>query len=117
MKFIVDAQLPRRLVRQLNHAGHEAIHCLDLPLGNRTPDEDILALAEKEGRVVVTKDSDFVTHFWLRGIPRKLLLISTGNIPNDVLEKLMSANLPALNTILERHNFVELTRSSLTIHT
>jgi hypothetical protein len=31
MKFIVDAQLPRRLARQLADAGHDAVHCLELP--------------------------------------------------------------------------------------
>ena len=41
MKFLVDAQLPRRLVYRLQEAGHEAIHTLDLPLGNRTPDRVI----------------------------------------------------------------------------
>jgi hypothetical protein len=34
MKFLVDAQLPRRLIPRLQEAGHEAIHTLDLPLGN-----------------------------------------------------------------------------------
>ena len=48
MKFAVDAQLPRRLGRQLAAAGHDALHCLDLPLGNRTPDEDVAALAANE---------------------------------------------------------------------
>jgi predicted nuclease of predicted toxin-antitoxin system len=30
MKFAVDAQLSRRLARQLAAAGHDALHCLDL---------------------------------------------------------------------------------------
>jgi predicted nuclease of predicted toxin-antitoxin system len=49
MKFAVDAPLPRRLARQLAAAGHDALHCLDLRLGNRTPDDDIAALAANEG--------------------------------------------------------------------
>ena len=36
MKFIVDAQLPRRLALRLTAAGQDAIHTLDLPKGNRT---------------------------------------------------------------------------------
>ena len=75
MKFIVDPQLPRRLARDLTVAGHEVTHTGDLPLGNRTQDGDIAALAAREGGVVVTKDSDFVTTFLLRGMPPKLLLI------------------------------------------
>ena len=88
MKFLVDAQLPRRIARELAASGHEASHTLDLPLGNRTPDADIAALAAREGRVVVTKDSDFVTTFLLHGLPPKLLLISTGNISNEDLSRL-----------------------------
>ncbi len=82
MKFLVDAQLPHRVVSRLREAGHEAIHTLDLPLGNRTPDSIINELSIREGYVVVTKDADFVNSFHLRRLPHKLLLISTGNIRN-----------------------------------
>jgi predicted nuclease of predicted toxin-antitoxin system len=58
MKFVVDAQLPRRLAHELAASGHDVTHTLDFPLGNRTPDGEIAALALREGRVVVTKDSD-----------------------------------------------------------
>ena len=54
MKFIVDAQLPRRLALELVAHGHDATHSLDLPLGNRSADEDITAVAIKENRIVVT---------------------------------------------------------------
>jgi predicted nuclease of predicted toxin-antitoxin system len=64
MKFIVDAQLPRRLARDLTAAGHDVIHTLDLPLQNRTSDSEIVALASKESRIVITKDSDFVATFF-----------------------------------------------------
>ena len=56
MKFIVDAQLPRRLARELAASGHDAVHTLDFPAGNRTPDEEIVAVAVREGRVVMTPD-------------------------------------------------------------
>ncbi len=80
MKFLTDAQLPRRLALRLREAGHEAVHALDLPLGNRTPDSVIDEISARDGHVVVTKDADFVTSFHLRREPRKLLLVSTGNI-------------------------------------
>ena len=73
-------------------------------------------MAIRENRVVVTKDNDFVTFFLLRGVPPKLLLISTGNISNDVLSKLLAANLAGLETALVKHDFVELSASTLTIH-
>ena len=116
MKFVVDAQLPRRLARQLTVAGHDALHCSDFPLKNRTPDDEITLLAAADGRVVVTKDNDFVTSFWLRGMPPKLLLISTGNISNDSLCGLIAANLPALEAALTDHSFVELSLSAIIVH-
>lgn len=39
MKFLIDAQLPRRLAHQLEVAGFETTHTLDLPQGNRTTDQ------------------------------------------------------------------------------
>ena len=60
MRFLVDAQLPRRFAAWLREHGHDALHTLDLPEGNRTADTSITALADGEHRVVVTKDADFV---------------------------------------------------------
>jgi predicted nuclease of predicted toxin-antitoxin system len=47
MKFLIDAQLPRRLAHQLSSAGYDAIHTLDLPNGNRTSDADIIGIADQ----------------------------------------------------------------------
>ena len=116
MKFVVDAQLPRRLAQELVASGHDVTHTLDLPLGNRTADGEIAAVAIREGRVVVTKNSDFVTSFLLRGVPPKLLLISTGNISNTALSRLIAANLTALENALAEYDFVELGASTITIH-
>lgn len=116
MKLLLDAQLPRRLARELSAVGHDTVHAFDLPLGNRTPDAELIGLAIREARVVLTKDADFVASFWLRRLPPKLLLISTGNISNDALSALFAANLPAVESALKEHAFVELSRSSITIH-
>ena len=116
MKFVVDAQLPRRLARELEAFGHDVTHTLDFPLGNRTSDGEVRSLAIREGRVVVTKDNDFVTLFLLRGAPPKLLLISTGNISNDALSRIIGANIAALVNALAEHDFVELGVSSIAIH-
>ncbi len=63
MNFLVDAQLPRRLAYHFRAAGHDALHTLDLPEGNRTTDHMINELSLREERIVVTKDEDFVTSF------------------------------------------------------
>jgi predicted nuclease of predicted toxin-antitoxin system len=60
MNFLVDAQLPYRLALALRRQGHTAVHTLDLPDGNATTDEEINIISEREQRIVITKDADFV---------------------------------------------------------
>lgn len=116
MNFLVDAQLPRRLCVWLRTAGHDVRHTLDLPLGNRTADSVILQIAQREQRIVVTKDDDFVQSHLISGRPEKLLLIATGNIGNAALESLLRANLAAIAKAFESGRFVEIGRDVLTIH-
>jgi predicted nuclease of predicted toxin-antitoxin system len=116
MKFLVDAQLPRRLVARLREAGHEVIHTLDLPLGNRTPDSIINELSTNEGYVVVTKDADFVNSFLLHRRPRKLLLISTGNIRNSELESLFTSHLENIAGQFDLFDFIEVNREAIIFH-
>ncbi len=116
MKFLVDAQLPRPWVSRLREAGHEAIHTLDLPLGNRTPDSDINELSIREGFIIVTKDADFVTSFHLHRRPHKLLLISTGNIRNSELESLLVANLGSIAANFDHFDFIEVNQAAVIFH-
>lgn len=116
MKFLVDAQLPRRFCVWLRESGHDAIHTLELPQGNHTSDLEITRSAESEDRIVVTKDDDFVQSFLVLNTPSRLRLISTGNIPNSALEKLMRANLPNVVDAFSTHRFIEIGRESLVIH-
>ena len=115
MNFLVDAQLPRRMAAWLIAAGCDAKHTLDLPDGNRTTDEQVNDLADREQRVVVTKDADFVDSHLLRGRPAKLLLISTGNISNRDLEALMVPLIPDLVREFGAHAFLELGRSGIVV--
>lgn len=92
------------------------MHTLDLPSGNRTPDAEIIALAMREQRIVLTKDDDFVRSFLLSGEPSALLLIATGNISNFELEKIMRVNMASIERALVAHHFVELQRDNLVVH-
>jgi predicted nuclease of predicted toxin-antitoxin system len=116
MKFLVDAQLPRRLVSRLREAGHEAIHTLDLPLSNCTPDSFINELSIREGYIVVTKDADFVNSFHLQRRPNKLLLVSTGNIRNSELESLIMSNLESIAVNFDHFSFIEINRAAVIFH-
>ena len=116
MKFLVDAQLPRRLAGWLTQAGHDALHTLDLPSGNRTSDADVIACAMLETRIVVTKDDDFVQSYLLNGTPSRLLLVATGNIANAELEALIATHLSRIEAAFNRHRFIELGRDAMVIH-
>jgi len=116
MNFLVDAHLPRRIAHWLRAAGHDALHTLDLPNGNRTSDAEILKIAAAEKRVVVTKDADFVDSFTVKHQPEKLLLISTGNITNADLEALLLPNIAAIVAALDDCDLVELTQVAIIVH-
>ena len=116
MKFIVDAQLPQCFCDWLGQAGHDAIHTLDLLMANRTTDTAIVELADRQDRVVVTKEDDFVQSRLVQGKPKRLLLVATGNIANRELERLMIRNLPIIVAALSTSNYVEVGREKLVCH-
>ena len=116
MRFIVDAQLPRRLAHEITALGSDAIHTLDLREGNLTSDQEVIRVANEEQRVVVTKDSDFVDSLILKGQPERLLFITTGNIPNSTLIHLIQHNWPTILSMLEQGQFVEMSRTAITLH-
>jgi predicted nuclease of predicted toxin-antitoxin system len=115
MKVLIDAQLPRKMAGWFSGAGCDAIHTLDLPAGNRSTDEQVIDRAELDGRVVVSKDADFVNSHLISGRPGKLLLVSTGNISNTELGRLLIPLIPSLVTAFQTHVFVELTSGGIII--
>jgi predicted nuclease of predicted toxin-antitoxin system len=116
MKFIVDAQLPRRLARFLQESGYDSLHTLDLPQQNTTPDSSINVLSIAQERIVITKDADFIDSFLTIKQPYKLLLVTTGNIRNLELEMLFVTFLPKITTLLEQYSYIELNHNAIIVH-
>jgi predicted nuclease of predicted toxin-antitoxin system len=115
VRFLIDAQLPARLATMLAERGHEAIHTSSLPEGNRSTDRQISTIADAHGRVVVTKEADFRNSHLLSGSPRRLLIVTTGNITNDALRELVGASLAAITHAFEISEFVELGPAALIV--
>jgi predicted nuclease of predicted toxin-antitoxin system len=115
MKFLLDAHLPPGLCAVVQAAGHDAVHTLQLPAQNRTPDEFINELSAREQRVVVTKDTDFYHSHLLHGKPWKLLLVRTGNIRTRELKMLFERHLPAIAAALDQFSLVELDRQTVKV--
>lgn len=116
MKFLVDAQLPARLVTLLNDLGHDAIHTSSLPNGNRTTDREIAFVADDGGRVVVTKDADFRNGHLLTGSPTRLLVVATGNISNVDLLGLFVVRMAEIVEASTLNRYVELRHSAVIAH-
>ena len=116
MKLIVDAQLPAKLSEVLNHLGLESIHVDELPKGDETPDREIAKFADRENLIVVTKDFDFYHSHMTLGKPKKLFLITTGNIKNRRLFDLFRNNTLIIKNALSRSSFVELSNKGITEH-
>lgn len=117
MRFLVDAQLPRRLANALADLGHDTLQTFVLPDRTATADREVIGAADRDDRIVVTKDGGFRDSHLLTGQPRRLLHVATGNITNTVLLDLVRSHLVEIEGAFERGSYVELTADSLIIHT
>ncbi len=116
MKFVIDAQLPYALSMHLKQKGFDVIHTDDLPNKELTTDNEIREISVKEDRIVVTKDSDFLDSYYIKGIPPKLLLVSTGNIKNKVLFNLFESNIEKIIELFGQYSFIELDNNEILGH-
>ena len=96
MKFLLDAQLPPRLVKALKRAGHATEHVYDCGLLTAT-DRDIGKYAAKEKAVVITKDADFAA----MSAGSAVVWLRLGNVSNDVLIAAVMAALPEIIAAIE----------------
>ncbi|MEM6822043.1 MAG: DUF5615 family PIN-like protein [Verrucomicrobiota bacterium] len=108
MKFLIDAQLPEKLTPQLQSWGHDAIHTRYLPSGNRTSDEEIMTVANEEGRILVTRDSDFIESLIFDDKPKQLLFISIGNATNERVLDLVESHMEYLQSAFKTHRVVHI---------
>ena len=116
MRFIIDAQLPAALAKFLTQKGYDVIHTDDLPNKECSSDNEIREISVRERRIVITKDSDFLDSFYVKSIPPKLLLVSTGNIKNKVLISLFDSNIQKIVELFADFSFVELCNSEIIGH-
>lgn len=89
---------------------------MDLPNRNKTKDSQIAKLANAEGRVVISKDVDFLESFMVKSEPKKLIIVKTGNILNRHLIKLFEENLEVLVQMISRSDLIEVSRTEIAEH-
>ncbi len=116
VKFIIDAQLPFRLSKLLKERGHDVIHTDNLPDKEKTTDKEIRKIARQEDRIVITKDTDFLNSFYLNKNPKRLLIVTTGNINNKNLFNILSNNLNRIEELFNECDLVELNNTEIIGH-
>lgn len=116
MKFIIDAQLPFALSKHLLNKGFDVIHTDDLPKKELTTDNEITNISVTQNRIVVTKDADFLDSYYIKVVPPKLLLVTTGNIRNRDLITLFDANMTKITNLFDEYSFVELSNKEIIGH-
>jgi len=58
VRFLIDECLPPQMAGLLRDAGHDCAHVYELGLGGQ-PDEQVMTLADRENRILVSADTDF----------------------------------------------------------
>lgn len=101
LRFIVDTQLPPKLAKLLASWGFDSIHTTFFPNGHLLSDVEITKITVAEERIVVTKDSDFLETYLLRGAPPSVLLLQFGNIDNAELALLFQINMASIQQLFE----------------
>lgn len=116
MRFLVDAQLPVKMCEILQKSGLDSVHVDVLPNGDETSDKDIASYADQNDLIVITKDSDFYHSHMILGKPKKLLLLTTGNIKNKALFDLIRNNAFKIKSLFETCRYVEVANDSIIGH-
>lgn len=92
-KFIVDTQLPPVLASFFIRKGYNATHTTDYPKGDLLNDDEIIQIAERENRIIITKDSDFFDKYFLLERSFSTLYLRVGNMKNNDLIDLIQKHL------------------------
>ena len=108
MKFLIDMPLSPSLAAGLSRQGHDAVNATDLGLHTAT-DVDIIILARREGRSIITADLDYPRLLALaRATDPSLILFRGGDwSERDVRDR--------LGAILQGISATDISQSILTV--
>lgn len=110
MRFLLDMPVSFLLLNVLEAHGHEGVHAHQIGK-DRAPDDELLEIARREGRVVITADLDFPRLMALSFAEGPGLILFRGGNYSDsemcdllirVLEKVPAETLAASVCVVDR---------------
>lgn len=116
MRFLVDQCLSWQVAEALSSEGHDALHLRDLGM-QRATDEEVLDLARRQDRVLISADTDFSTLLAREPARRPSVVMfrrSTGRRPLQQAALLL-ANLPEIAEALHEGSVVVLEETRVRI--
>ena len=99
-KFLVDANLPVALARQLSAMGFDCTHILDLS-DLTLADPKIWALAAEQSRIIISRDADFATLSMAHPSGPQVVWIRLGNVRRRMLLDRFQRDFPAILALLD----------------
>ena len=113
MKFLIDMPVTPDAGPHLRAAGHDAIHAVDLGLA-RSSDDELLAVARREQRIVITADLDYPRLIALQQTDRPGVVLFRGGAYSDrEMLGLLDRVLARASTLDLEHSIVVVDRTRI----
>jgi predicted nuclease of predicted toxin-antitoxin system len=114
MRLLIDNAISPLVANELTQAGYDTLHVRDFGLSSAS-DAEILALAEREDRILISADTDFGTLLTLRRQTRPSCILLRGDIERhpELQAAALVRELPTLEARLAAGAIVVITRDRI----